>query len=658
VSGSTPLIAITGSAQTGISPKSISGNAVKREEHHKHHTLAIQDARLRDRKLARRQNLAMAFAGGAFLVTAATSVTLINDLHENARLLTELGSDINDINLFVERHLSGMLQVPAQAVAKASANKTWHLEDTPRPATPVSAQTVHVAANSLAKPEGDDAQPAGYRSVSNVTRPRYDLLHERLTGSEKTATGQPPVPTVMPAMPKDIPKAVAPREGLTREDGATKTAVTALLYGSLAELDKIAGQFPTNSVTDNNATAVQRPHSVGMMRKRASAELTHGQNDEATYFTASYEDGNKINLGVAFARTIPEDNVGSTTDRNESFWQLKMSSSLLGPILDAEIAFGSFESEPDQDLWSSDYRKLKLGLQTTWQGFSLGASYQSAGKGYENPEDILNTGKKKNKDTLEKDTQGTELWAYRQFGNIGLKTYVSQYSNNLAEDRNLPRFSTQKAGGLVHYQFSSLPQAGVTLEYAAGTTKSLYEPAGVNSVSQDVRHIGSSIYYAGNPWSGSLSVENATGKANGASITDVQSYYAEAAYFPSNAVSISPGISYSRQKYAESDVSTDTLSTSLTSSYKPAPNGLNYNLYGEYATEKNRDWRVDNSHFYVSLGVNRDLRKPRLFINHWSFELFYDQYRDNYYSNSDGPGFMLKLGSSPKPARRFVDGLR
>ena len=378
--------------------------------------------------------------------------TLINDIHENARLLSELGSDINDINLLVKHHLSGMLHEPAQAVANASADKTWHLVDTPRSATPVSTQTVstqtvQLAANTLAKPGSDDAQPAENPGISNVIRPRYDLQHAPLTGSEKTARGQPLVPTVMPAMPKGVPKAVTPGQGLAREDGATKTAVTALLYGSLADLEKIAGQFPKNSLTDNNATAVQHPHPVAMRRKKAGAELTHGQNDEVTYFKASYKDGNKINLGLAFARTIPEDDVGSTTDRDEGFWQLKMSSSLLGPTLDAEIAFGSFESDTDQDPWSSDYRKLKLGLQTAWQGFSVGASYQSAGKDYENSEDILNTGKKKNKDMLEKDTQGTELWAYRQFGNIGLKTYVSQYSNNLSEDRNLPCFSTQKAGG-------------------------------------------------------------------------------------------------------------------------------------------------------------------------------------------------------------------
>lgn len=631
---------------------------MKLEEHHKHHTVAIHDARLRDRKQARRQNLAMAFAGGAFLVTTATSVTLINDLHENARLLSELGSDISDINHLVEHHLSGIIHEPAQAVANTSTDKTWHLADTPRPATPVAAQTAHIATNTLAKPGGSYAEAAENPGISGVIRSRYDSQHKPPAYSKRAATGQPPVPTVIPTMKKAAPETVVPREGLARVDGSTKTAASALQYGSLADLDKMVSQFPTNSVTDNNSTAVQHPRTVGVRRKKASAELTPGQNDEATYFAASYKDGNKINLGVAFARMNLEDEFRSTTDRNEGFWQLKMSSSLLGPALDAEMALGSFDSETDQDLWSSDYRKLKLGLQTTWQGFSVGARYQSAGKDYENSEDILNTGKKKNKDTLEKDTQGTELWAYRQFGNIGLKTYVSQYSNNLAEDRNMHRFSTQKAGGSMHYQFSSLPQAGVTLEYAAGTMKSLYEPAGVNSVSQDVSDIGSSLYYTGNIWSGSLSVENATGKVNAEGITDEQSYYAEASYFPGNAVSISPSISYSRQKYTEIDVSTDTLSMSLISSYKPAPNGLNYNLYGEYTSEKNRDWSVDNSHFYVSLGVNRDLRKPRLFINHWSFELFYDQYRDNYYSNSGGPGFMLKLGSSQKPARRFVDGLR
>jgi hypothetical protein len=157
---------------------------VKLEEHYKHHPLASQVARPPDRKQAHRQNLAMTFAGGAILVTIAISMTLINDFRENARLLSELGSDISDINLLVGHHLAGTGRDPVVAVANASADKTLHLEDTPRSATPVSAQIVRIAANTLAKRGGGYAQPGENRVVSSVIHSRYDSQHEPLTDSD------------------------------------------------------------------------------------------------------------------------------------------------------------------------------------------------------------------------------------------------------------------------------------------------------------------------------------------------------------------------------------------------------------------------------------------------------------------------------------------
>lgn len=284
-----------------------------------------------------------------------------------------------------------------------------------------------------------------------------------------------------------------------------------------------------------------------------------------------------------------------------------MRSSLLGPRLDAELAFSSPDSETVEDVWSTDHRKLKLGSQTIWQGFSVGASYQSVGKDFEDAEDSIDTGKKKNKDLFGQDTQGTELWTFRQFGNAGLKVYASQSSNNLSGDRNQPRFATRKVGSAINYQFSSLPQAGMALNYATGSLKSVDEPSGFNSVSHDVSEVDSSVYYAGDLWSGSISAANATGKASGTAAADVKSYYAEMSYYPSDVVSISPGISYSVQKYPEFGVSTDTRSSTLMSSYTPSPNGLKYSLYGEYTTEENRDWSVDNSHLYVSLGDRKSV---------------------------------------------------
>jgi hypothetical protein len=155
-------------------------------------------------------------------------------------------------------------------------------------------------------------------------------------------------------------------------------------------------------------------------------------------------------------------------------------------------------------------------------------------------------------------------------------------------------------------------------------------------------------------------VENATGKASGANVTDMQMFYAEASYLPIDTVSISPSISYIRENYPEFDVDSDTLSSSLTFGYKPKPNGMNYSLYSEYSTEENTDWDVDNSYLYTSLGVSWKSKKPKSLIKQWSVELFYDQYVDNIYSDSNigGLGFMLKLRSSPMSAKRFVNDVR
>jgi len=595
---------------------------MKLEEYPKHNPAAIKTALTGDKKQQHHLSFAIMLAGGAFLVTASTTVALAKSLHKNAQLLSELGSDIRDINVLVQQHASKVEHAPAVAVANAVAGETLQPGATRQSPTPSPEPGAHLAASKLAGP-GDhaNAQDTGNPGIQPVASSSYVSQHE--PSSEKPPQEASPVPAMMPATPKTAP----------RKPG----------YASLAYLDEKLSRFPAHGITGKNFAAGQHPlPAAGFTR--------HGMS-EATYFPGRHNDEKKVSPVVAFVQTSPE----------EKFWQLKMSSSLLGPTLDAEMAFSSFDTEATDDSetaeerWSADHRKMKLGSQTTWQGFSVGATYESVGKDFEDAGDSLDVGKKRSKDLFGQDTQGTELWTYRQFGNVGLKVYASQSSNNLSGDRELPRFATRKVGSSVNYQFPSLPQAGVTLNYATGTLQSINEPAGFDSVDQGVTEIDSSVYYAGDQWSGSISAANAAGKASGTAVADVQSYYAEMSYYPSDIVSISPGISYSVQNYPEFGVSTDTRSSTLMSSYTPSPNGLKYNLYGEYTTEENRDWSVDNSNLYVSLGVSQDFKKSKSIIKKWSFELFYDQYRDNFYSdsNSSGTGFMLKLSSSPRTVRRF-----
>jgi hypothetical protein len=409
----------------------------------------------------------------------------------------------------------------------------------------------------------------------------------------------------------------------------------------------------------NSLSASLNSIRPGLKQDKAIAELSHGQNDKSTFVKSSYNVGKLFGVGASFTQKNRDDEFQPLTDKKKGFWRMKMNSSLLGSSLDAEMALSSFDTETSKNFWAPERRMMKLGSQTTWLGFDIGARYQSVGKDFESSADMFKSGHKKKKDKFDKDTQGPELWSSRQFGNLGVKAYTSLYSTNLADDPNLPRFSTQKVGSSVNYLISSWPEVGVTLRYATGTLDSSDEPAGFDSVSQDVRDIASSIYYSGDSWSGSLYVGDATGKTSEANVTDMQTYYAEASYLPIDTVSISPAISYIRTKYPNYDVDSNTMSSSLTVAYKPRPNGLSYTLYSEYSTDENRDWDVDSSYLYTSLGVKWEPKKPKSLIKQWSVDLFYDEYIDNIYndSNTGGLGIMFKLRSSPRSARRFSDDL-
>jgi hypothetical protein len=614
----------------------------KLEEHHMDHQVENQDARLRDRKQVRRLNIAMTLAGCAFLVTTVGCVARMEDIRKNTSAQSDIRANSSDTQH--THQVSGIWPEPLEAVSTVMPDKA-----------PPAEGAVRLLANVRTGQEVFRVPQAKAGLSKEAGLPHESQYRPSSHNERLTAVG-----AVVPVRSKTAPATITFREGVPDADEIPEPEAQAAPNDVLADLFRLGGPLPVKNGSEN--TVSEGPSLVvsGARRDTAFSELTHGQNDKSTFFKSNYNVGKLFSLGAAFTEKNRDDEFDSLTNQKKGFWHVKMNSSLLGPSLDAEMALSSFDTETSEDFWTSDRRMLRLGSETNWQGFNIGARYQSVGKDFENTAGLLKSGHKKKKDKLEQDTQGPELWSSRQFGNLGVKAYTSLYSTNLAGDRTLPRFTRQKVGSSVNYQISSWPEVGVKLDYATGTLGSSDEPAGFNSVSQGVRDIGSSIYFAGDLWSGSLSVKNAKGKASGANVTDMQMFYAEASYLPIDTVSITPSISYIREYYPEFDLDSDTTSSSLTFGYKPEHGGLNYTLYSEYSTEENTDWDVDNSYLYTSLGVNWDSKKPKSLIKQWSAELFYDQYIDNIYSDSNvgGLGFMLKLRSSPMSARRYMNDLR
>jgi hypothetical protein len=396
-------------------------------------------------------------------------------------------------------------------------------------------------------------------------------------------------------------------------------------------------------------------------REYGSTEVSYDQKDESLSVQSNYRRGKSLTVGTSFTKSEQADNLDDRVNDNHGYWQMKMSSAPLdtGPKLYAEFAQSDFDPYTSEDFGASASRLMKLGSQTDWQGFRFGVGYQSVGsnfnkyekggkgrKGADNPTDELQTGQK-----------GTEAWVSRQFGNLGVKTFVSMYQDNLEDDGTVPQFTTKKVGGGLNYMISSWPQLGVTLDYGNGIRSSSSNAGGLQSMDVSVSNVASSLYYSNSSWNGTLYVEDAAG-AGTTNVANVRTYWAGGSYFPVSTFSVSPSISYVREQYPEFGVTTDSYATSMSVSYKPSSTSR-YDItgYTEYSAEQNRDWAMDTGYLYSSLGVDWDAMKPKAFIKKWSFEVFYDQYVDNMYSgnNTDGFGFMLKLRSSPSSLSRMSD---
>jgi hypothetical protein len=648
--------------------------SVNLEEQRSHYQREIREAQLRDLRQARLLNIAMALAGCAFLATTVASVAwMIENSLNNARMLSDISSSIRDVKLSIDRQLSLARHVPAETVSTALLDRTQ-----PARAIPVSAllaieKTARPTVNAAAEPEL--IEPHGKKSgIPDVASLSHESQHKPADYNEMPAKEEALVPlkispaAVVPvwdpealAMLKADPGAITPREDLSGTDESPETVASRLPYEVRAKLDKGGGLFTGKNGSGNTLSVTPYPMTLETKRDTALVELTHGQDDVSTFVKGSYNIGKWLSLDTAFTQKDTEEDFAPATDEKKGFWHAKLGASLLESSVDAEIALSSIDNDTRKNfLVPADHRMMKLGSSSSWQDFDFGVSYQSVGKDFEESTYEAVAGKKKMKDLLDNDTARTEFWSYRQFGNLGIKAYASLDNTNLADDPNLPRFTTQKAGTSLNYLLSDWPRVGMTLDYASGTLESSDEPAGFKPVSGEARDVGGSLYYTGDHWSGSLAVKNATGKATSANVANVGTYYAEASYYPDDTFSISPSISYIRQKYPELNANTDTLSSSLTFNYKRKGSRLTYTLYGEHTAEENAAWNVDNSYLYTSLGVNWESGKKNSLVKQWSVELFHDQYRDNVYSDSNtgGPGIMLKLRSSPKPARRFADDAR
>ena len=633
-----------------------------------------QTARLCGWEPIRTLYIAMIIAGCAFVTTVIASVACIEASRENAWLLSDVSKNIKGIKYTLAQQLSKVRHGPSEEVTSVALDESLPVRDIADSTLPSAEQAIRV---SVTTPTGEVVQvpdPSGRVSGTSgiagpllVSRSNFSMAKQLPTPEiTRVCVKVPPAATPSVIDPKvllkhkDSPDVITPHKSLSGADQSAGTLARELSRELRTGPDDAVASHPVTAGPPDAFSIARNAVPGTVQQDNVATELAYGQDGASSLAMSRNNPGGLFSIGATFTlKDDAEDLALSNGDRND-FWHLKMSTLLLGPKLDAEMASSSTGTDASNTYWSPDYGMMKLGSSASWYDVNFGASYQAVGKDFEELTDESVAGQKKKKDRIDNNTDRTEFWSHRQFGNLGIKAYASLDNSNLARDPDLPRFTTQKAGGSINYLFSRWPQVGVNLEYAAGTLTSSEEPAAVKSVGTNARDVAGSLYYTGDVWSGSLYTESSTGKAGTDSVANVQSYYADASFYPVKTISISPSFSYIREEYPDLKTSTDTQSSSLTFNYNPGSSGLSYTLYGEHSTEKNVAWALDSDYVYTSLAVNWKDEKPKSLFKQWSVELFYDQYQDNVNSagNTGGPGIMLKLRSSPKLIRWNVNDLR
>ena len=436
-------------------------------------------------------------------------------------------------------------------------------------------------------------------------------------------------------------------------------------HSSLLPAIHQSAEEPDQALAENIDIVSLESEALHIKREPSSTEVTYGQqDDESVFVKTAYQGGELFTVGSSFTRNKQVDDFEKPIEES-GFWHMKMSSAAGGPGagIDVEFAQSSFDPDTSEGFGAAENRLMKLSTKTSWQGFTVGARYQSVGEDFEfggktpagRKKGSGNTQKK-----LHKGRQGTEAWVSRRFGKLGVKTLASVYQDKPEDDDNIAHFTTHKVGSSLNYTLSSWPSAGITLDYGHGVRGSSNEPDGFQAMEVRVENISSSLYYSGASWNGTFYVENASGEGT-KNVANLRTYWLGGSYFPLSTLSVTPSVSYVKEEYPEFDVSTDNYAASMTASYRPSTNSrFSYTAYSEYSSEQNRDWSMDSEYVYSSLGVNWDSKKPKSLIKKWSLELFHDQYTDNMYSDNStgGVGFMLKLRSTAAPLRGITEEFR
>lgn len=292
-----------------------------------------------------------------------------------------------------------------------------------------------------------------------------------------------------------------------------------------------------------------------------------------------------------------------------------------------EIAYSPIdEFDIEQGFRVYKPQMVTLNLKGSWAGFEYGAKYLQVEDGFDRvPGTQFNSNR-----------EGKEIWIKRTLSFLNLKTFMSDYWDNVNFDPNRPRTRKTQVGAALDIAFPYWPV--LSLSYSRGNSLIATRNDGSISRNESMQNLNSSLYYLISKWKLSINSSYSMGsdKNQGDATSRILFSEIKGSYNPIRSISISPSIGFTKEEYKWPGGGLEymTPTSSLSVDYSPSNKPFKIKAYGYYSRYKSNDGFTDANTLSGLTEFAWKLGKTPIGNQSVSLEFGYYNYLDSVFSKS------------------------
>ncbi len=301
------------------------------------------------------------------------------------------------------------------------------------------------------------------------------------------------------------------------------------------------------------------------------------------------------------------------------------------PSLQAELDYGAFDPNSNVALDSEQQRAVLVAAQSAWSGVQYGARYQSIGQNFV-PLAHVDA-------TTAPGTDRSDVWAQRQFGKAGLRTFASQVRGRAIGEPDYKQWARAAVGATLDYALASAPAVDAAVTYSHQTMDSFNDARDAAAIRELNRRLSATFSIRQTLWNASAS-SSYTYQPDCTEIeglqTDIWRDSIAVAYTPAPDISLSPTLTY-EDAPATDRSHTKTRSAAIKLQYRPVGRSFLVSASSSIAAQRNASWDADAIHFSSQAGICMPLALNALHEEEGALalQLKYIDASDTFSSNND-----------------------